>query len=268
MFRIVVVGQSLRGLIAGWVLRQHPAIEVVIVGGNALAVHSIADELSPSSTSLRSMLQAVGVPHSAYNPRRATLRGGKLRRGKKRGVKRLRFDAEDLALTLCGGARPPPTPKWSVEPGAVIIGREAVPYDYLLLAIPPALSNTRVWFTVPPPHPPRLHVAVVEVRSSPYSLWEEVDTKDTPAGAVCRIFSHSSTCIVESKANGAALREDLKYLFPSGFSLQCVQSPSHWPKCAMPENVANISDALLLGDAIDSAYSLMRRWTTSRRKTP
>ncbi len=267
MLRIVVVGQSLRGLIAAWVFRQHPAVEVLVVGAHALAVHNAIDELSPNSPSLRSLFNAIGVAHSAFRPRVATMRGGRLRKCGKLGEARLRFDAEDLSLCLRGGSRPLPTAGWSIEPGEVLIGNLRVSYDFLLLALPMALCRQRVWFPVPADPAPTLYQSLVSTPFSPYHLWEEVLTRETPAGVVTRILNHIGSCIVESKANGAALQKDLTYLFPRGFQVECTQKHHRWVTDTLPENLASVPEAMPLGATIDFSYDLLRHWTTQRRKT-
>lgn len=116
MMRIVVLGTGLDGLLAGWVLRQHPHLRVRIVGTAPIGSTTDAADQMLSTThtiSMGNLLRALEIDHSSFTPRDGIMLQGQvhryphhLRHLSQEGMLRVRHDCLIKARRILPSAFP------------------------------------------------------------------------------------------------------------------------------------------------------------------
>jgi hypothetical protein len=227
--RVVVIGVGLEGLIASWVFRQHPHIDVWTIGDPPPGKRQDGPGTPlVHSESMGNLLREVGVAHASYIPRDGVLLRGKISaypdelrrlghqqfervwtdirakamlppakpngvaRGKRRLKKdrRLRCEFEELAAALTPGRKMAATTRWRVNPGAVIVDGKRISYDFLAMTAPLWSVRERVWFDVPEVSVAPLSLAMLVPREAgAYCKWDSVLTPYTPGQAIHRVCS-------------------------------------------------------------------------------
>lgn len=194
MIRVVVIGLKIEGLLGSWVFRQHPHVDVRLVGEPPLGGLPSEREVLSSfdhTPGLGGVLNALRINYSSFQPRTGILLRDRVEKYpacfgwmhpeeiervwcdvrakarippkkpngelKQRRVKRnLRLDEEELLKCLTEGIhdRVIRADAWHLEPGAVRVSGRHLAYDFVVITEPLWRYGSRVWFSVPTVHAP------------------------------------------------------------------------------------------------------------------
>lgn len=275
--RVVVIGLGLDGLITGWVLRQHPLLDVAVVGQRES--YPLIETDTPHTTSLGNFFRAIGLPHSSFQPKESLLlRGGlgpthemlarvarataqrvlddwRRKAGLSRAAlngelsrpkRRLRFDERELGEVLSCGAKII-VGEYAVEPGRVHTERGKLEFDHLAVSDPFWLWARCAWFSRKADYAEvkQLSARVLPRPPSPFRAWDLVTTPYTPADAIYRVRPWGGELHCDSRpATVGELLSDLNWLLPAGYELtellEQVVAIDRAPSLRWPEHVAPI----------------------------
>ncbi len=237
MIRTVVIGRGIEGLLASWVFKQHPHLDVWVIGSNTDddVIDSGRTASFEHTAGLREVLSELRVNYSSFVPRQGILLNGSIKKypchlrslnavqtqkvwcdwrlksgmhpkkpngelKRVRPKRRLRCDPAQVARHALRGLerRVVDTGAWSVGPGAVTFGQKRLPYDFVVLTEPIWRFRSKVWFQMPSvPVPERTSVEIIPRNSQQYRRFDHVLTPYTPHDAIYQLRANGPGYLAE-----------------------------------------------------------------------
>lgn len=298
LLRVVVLGLNLESLLACWILRQHPMLDVWLIAEQPLDLLLREDEVlfMPHTANISNLLRNLNVAYASFIPQdgmllrgqiqpiarcsdEAVVRYAKDRTGEdiaawikaaKHRSRRLRCQLSDFLQALIRGLQYAVSPQWSLEPGEVVFGaQQRIEYDFAIVTGPLWKLKQRVWFETPQITPQEHAVVCVEPRRlAHFRRWDTVLTPYTPSEAANKVTVIGNLMLVEMApgATSEAMISDLNFLFSQGYALQSIDVKRRLKDLVFlrwPENVVPLGSAVAmssLAELVEGAYECMRRW--------
>lgn len=261
MLRVVVIGVGLDGLMAQWVFRQHPRLEVWCIGDPAFASSVAIVDQPRHSNSLKNLFKELKVLHASFTPRVGIMLRGSIKRypdffeGRDREELRsvetqianqgfrekrkptsvlnsrttrcLRYEQTTLVQKLSAGTkRIISTDDWTLAPGQLHVGSKTLDYDFAVLTEPLWACRNRTWFTIPEvAATDQYRLTLIPREAEQYCPWDIVLTPYTPTETVASVHAegHQYFATAFGCPNETDLLSDLNFLFPSGYDLVKVE---------------------------------------------
>lgn len=258
MLRVVVLGSDIEGLLVSWTMRQHPGLDVWMIGKPPLGGNGDSETLPTvvHTWSMRNLLDELGIAYASFKPRNGILLRGQIRpypacllslsdaesvwnhvrakallqpvrmngQLKRRPTdRRLRCAYEELVEALAEGVQFRAAPSWRLEPGRVTWAGGSMDYDFAVLTGRLSECAGRTWFRLPSVESaPLTTISVVPRMPAIYRRWDRVLTPYTPDGAIHEINANGHAYNAESVGEHpqARMLSDLNFLFRDGYEIR------------------------------------------------
>lgn len=266
---VAVLGSGLQPLLLAWVLSQHPAVSVFTVELGLPPPPLGFDEAQLATPAMLGALNALGVPHSLFRPRRAACVSGRLLSytPKVPAHRMVRFDGAQLLDALKDRVREAVLPRCRVEPLRVATNAGAYErFDFVVLADGNVDRwRPRFWCRLPELSLDRFEVLVQLRGCAPLARWEWIRFVD--CSALCHLVVSGDKAVVTTRRLGEPFRQELRAMLPlelTGAATRQVERAR--TRDLLPEHAELVEPVTPLGNVVLIGYELLRRWTVDRRR--
>jgi hypothetical protein len=240
--RVAVIGLGLDGLIASWVLSQHPQFKVTVIGTPAPPTRLGSLPIVVHTPSSGNLLRELGVPNSSFKPRNGVLLRGEIQpwpevlrkvsseegqrlrldmetkagrlppntaklpaKSKEPSPRRLRCDFEELSTELRRTLNIVRVEDWRLLEDRVVCspGRDVF-YDAAIITAPLWDCRLRTYFDLPDGIATKRTVVLVAPHNArEYSAWDHVLTPYTPERCVYQVVAYGHGYAAEAAGSVA-----------------------------------------------------------------